>query len=269
MDERGYVMTSPGSAHDEIVRREFTRQAPAYAALPAVTDPERVERLIRAVQPVPEARVLDVATGPGYVAMGFAAVCREVIGIDLTAAPLELAESMRAARGLTNLRFLTGDAQHLPFEPASFDVTVCRLAFHHFEHPDRVLGEMARVCRVGGTVAVEDLIASEHPARGAYQNHFERLRDPSHTRALPLGELLRLFTDAGLEVEQVYTDRFIQPVERWLGSAETPPAQADEVRELLVRDETRDLSGTTPYHENGAFFFIHRVSAVIGRKLAG
>ncbi|HXT34549.1 MAG TPA: methyltransferase domain-containing protein [Chloroflexota bacterium] len=262
-------MTSSGSAHDQIVRREFTRQAPAYAALPAVTDPDRIDRLIRAVQPKPEARVLDVATGPGYVAMGFAARCREVIGVDLTAAPLELAESMRVARDLTNLRFMTGDAQHLEFEPAYFDVVVCRLAFHHFEQPARVLAEMARVCQVGGTVAVEDLVASEHPARGAYQNHFERLRDPSHTRALPLSELLRLFTEAGLEMEQVYTDRFIQPVERWLGSAETPPGQAAEVRGLLARDEAEDLSGTTPYHQGGAFFFVHRAAAVIGRKLAG
>ena len=50
-------MSRPGSAHDQIVRREFTRQAPAYAALPEFTDPDRIDRMIRAVQPVPEARV--------------------------------------------------------------------------------------------------------------------------------------------------------------------------------------------------------------------
>jgi len=48
---------------------------------------------------------------------------------------------------------------------------------------------------------------------------------------------LRLFTDTGLEAEQVYTDRFIQPVERWLGSAQTPDEQAEAVRALLPRDE--------------------------------
>ena len=43
---------------------------------------------------------------------------------------------------------------------------------------------MARVTAAGGTVAVEDMVASELPNRADYWNHFERLRDPSHTRAL-------------------------------------------------------------------------------------
>src|SRR5689334_10850742 len=178
--------------HNAVVQREFTRQAEAYAANPSVANPLRVERLLGVVDPPADARVLDVATGPGYMAMGFAARCREVVGLDVTEAPLNLAQRMAGERGLTNLRLLAGDAARLPFEDASFDVVVCCLALHHMQEPRRTLAEMARVCRAGGRIAVEDMIASEHANRAVYHNHVETLRDPSHVRALPLSELLRL-----------------------------------------------------------------------------
>ena len=52
---------------------------------------------------------------------------------------------------------------------------------------------------------VEDIYASEHPERAAYQDRWEILRDPSHVRTLPLSELLQLFRDAGLETDAVTT----------------------------------------------------------------
>ncbi|HTT75440.1 MAG TPA: hypothetical protein VMF50_05595, partial [Candidatus Binataceae bacterium] len=51
--------------HKAVVREEFTRQAGAYAAAPVITDAERLERLVRAINPHPDARALEVATGPG------------------------------------------------------------------------------------------------------------------------------------------------------------------------------------------------------------
>ena len=261
-------MSSRAPDHKEVVRQEFTRQAAAYAANTSIADPERIARLVQAVNPSPEARVLEVATGPGYVALGFAAVCREVIGVDLTAAPLAIADRTRRERGLTNVRFQEGDADHLPFAEGEFDVVVCRFAFHHFEDPPRVLTEMARVCRPDGTVAVEDLVVSEHPERAAYQNRFENLRDPSHTRAYPLSSLLAIFVSAGLEVENVQMGALTQAVERWLTNAQTPPDRAAEVRALIERDEAQDLSGARPCRQNGELYFIQRTATVVGRRLA-
>ena len=61
-------------------------------------------------RPTSQDQVLEVATGPGYVAMGFAAVAREVVGVDLTAAPLAIAEQRRQEQGLHNVRFQLADA---------------------------------------------------------------------------------------------------------------------------------------------------------------
>ena len=259
--------TPPAPDHKLLVQQAFTSQAAAYAANPAIADTERLERLVRAVAPRPTDRVLEVATGPGFVALAFAAHCQEVVGVDLTAAPLAIAEQRRRERGLDNVRFEVGDAEALGYADAAFEVAVCRFAFHHFADPAGVLREMARVCRAGGAVAIEDLIVSEREERAAYQNTIERLRDPSHTRAFSLGQLLALFTAAGLDVAMVYTGTLQQQVERWLANAKTPPAQAAEVRRLIEDDAARDLPGMRPLGEGGTLLLLQRTVTVIGRKL--
>jgi len=57
-------------------------------AFELVLEPNRTAYLVTAVGAPPGARVLEVATGPGYVALGFGAAGCEVVGVDLTAAPL-------------------------------------------------------------------------------------------------------------------------------------------------------------------------------------
>ena len=261
----------PSSDHKALVRQEFTQQAHAYAANPSISDHSRLIRLVQAVQaahPKPNARVLDVATGPGYIALTFAEAGCEVIGIDLTEAPLSIAEQLRQARGLTNVRFQLADAEHLPFAEQEFDIVVSRFALHHCEDPQRVLTEMARVCRVQGMIVIEDLVVSEHPARAAYQNRLEQLRDPSHTRALSISEFLALFTTSKLEVEQLYTDHLTPSVEQWLTNAHTPHDQAKQVQAMIQQDELHDLSGTHPFRQNEAVYFHQLTAAFITRKLA-
>lgn len=260
-------MASAVSGHKGEIRREFSRQAAVFAANPVINDRDRVKRLVEAVHPRPESTVLDVACGPGYIAIGFAAVCREVVGVDITPDMLAVAERNRQGSGFSNVRFLLGDADSLPFPNGVFDVVVCRFAFHHFEDPAWVLAEMNRVCRVGGAVAVEDLVVSEHPGRAAYQNQFERLRDPSHICALPVSRFLALFTDSGLEVEDIRMGWIVQDVDTWLRNAFTPAGHAAKVRELIEQDAKADLSGARPYRHDGQWLFTHRSAIILGRKL--
>ena len=254
--------------HKDLVRDEFTRQANDYAASPQIRDRDRIERLVAIVAPAKDARVLDVACGPGHVSLGFAAVSGEVVGVDLTEAPLKIAEQSRRERGITNARFQLGDADRIPFDDGEFDVVVCRYAVHHFDAPAKVIGEMARVCRVGGTVAVQDLISSEHVERAAYYNRFEKLRDTSHTRALPLSELARTIASTGLEIVRFSSDQFDNPVERWLATSKTPPDRAAEARAMIERDLKEDLSGATPKRVNGELYFTFHIATIVARKLA-
>jgi ubiquinone/menaquinone biosynthesis C-methylase UbiE len=253
--------------HKAIVREEFTRQADAYAASAAITDQGRLARLITAIAPRGDERAIEVATGPGYVAMALAARCREVIGVDLTEAPLKIAERTREQRGLANVSFRIADADELPFDDGAFDIAICRFAFHHFEQPAHVLSEMCRVCRSGATIAVEDLYASEFPPRASYYNQLERLRDHSHARALAPTELIAMLARAGIELQGLYSDELIVEMESWLQSAQTSANDAAEARRRLEEDIRNDLSGARPFLNDGKIMFHERTLALVGRKL--
>jgi len=254
--------------HNDVVRESFTTQAKAFASNPWVTNEERIRRLVAAARLKGTERVLDIATGPGYIAEAFARAAREVIGVDLTAAMLAIGEDRTKQNGLSNVSFRIGDAQNLPFERENFDVVVCRLALHHMQEPGRVVGEMTRVCRAGGTVLVEDIFASELQERAEYQDRWEKLRDPSHVRVLPLSEHLRLFREAGLETDAVTTfDDLCPEVERWLETTKAPPERAEEVQRLLEEDRVGDLSGTRPFRDAaGRLHFHARTVILTGRR---
>jgi len=96
----------------------------------------------------PRTRVLDVATGPGYVAAAAAQRGASVVAIDFAEAML--AEARRHHPGID---FRGGDAEALPFGDAVFDAVVMSFGLLHLARPDHALAETHRVLRPGGRVA--------------------------------------------------------------------------------------------------------------------
>ncbi len=116
-------------------RAAFTTQAANYAASAVVADRER-RRAFAARAAPPPARVLDVATGPAFTALAFAAAGASlVLGVDLTPAMLGEARRARDAAGLRALHFALGEATALPVASGAFDVVTCGNAVHHFAAP--------------------------------------------------------------------------------------------------------------------------------------
>ncbi|MDP9146113.1 MAG: methyltransferase domain-containing protein [Acidobacteriota bacterium] len=261
---------NPTSAHDQVVRESFTTQAQAFSTNPWITDEQRIARLVAAARLTGNQRVLDIATGPGYIAEAFAKESREVIGMDLTDAMLAIAQQRTKTRGIANISFRAGDAENLPCDENQFDVVVCRLALHHMNSPARVVREMSRVCRKNGTVLIEDIFASEHSERAAYQNRWEKLRDSAHVRALPISELLLIFRDIQLETELVNTtDDLCPELERWMVTTNTAPENAAEIRRLMEDDLLHDLSGTRPFRDAGGQLFFHARTVILaGRRVS-
>lgn len=184
------------TGHTEIIIDQFTRQATPFAHAPAMRDEEALRRLVQFSGVEAAHTVLDIACGPGLVVAAFAKACRHATGIDLTPAMIGKAREHATALGLANIEWRVGDVTSLPFPDRSFSVVVSRFAFHHFADPLVVLREMARVA--SRRIVVADIAASNDPRRAAAFNRMEKLRDPSHTRALTLGELRALFANAGL-----------------------------------------------------------------------
>jgi SAM-dependent methyltransferase len=113
-------------------------------------------------------------------------------------AMLERARRLAADKGVTNVAWRQADVYPMPYEDGSFTIVTTRFSCHHFLDPAAVLQEMVRVCAPGGRIVVVDDYASEDPAKAAAFNRLEKLRDPSHSRALSLTELKGLFGTAGL-----------------------------------------------------------------------
>jgi ubiquinone/menaquinone biosynthesis C-methylase UbiE len=102
------------------------------------------------------ADVLEVAPGPGYLAIELARLGFHVRGLDISRSFVEIA-SQNAQKAAVRVDFRQGDAASLPFQAASFDLVVCQAAFKNFARPAGALDELHRVLRGGGTAVIQDM----------------------------------------------------------------------------------------------------------------
>lgn len=98
-------------------------------------------------------RVLDVACGTGVVSVTAARKGARVMGLDLTPELLERANENASLAGV-DVTFIEGDVEALPFEDDSFDVVTSQFGHIFAPRPDVAIGEMLRVLRRGGTLAI-------------------------------------------------------------------------------------------------------------------
>ena len=227
------------SEHDAAVRRSFEQQVGIFAGEDSPFA-RRPASPLAWLEPLdPDMIVLDVACGAGHVAEQAAPHVRQVVGIDLTPALLEVgAERLRAA-GITNVLLEEGNAAELPFLDASFDLVVCRGAMHHFPRPERPIAEMARVCRPEGRVVVSDMVATSVGSRERFDEVHRHL-DPSHVRTLLDAELAGLLgSTVGPIAYGDTSDPFAIPVDHILTDAADRDAVMSALRaELSGGDAT-------------------------------
>lgn len=245
---------------------QFTRQAVPFSTAPGIRDEDALRLLVRASGAGPDDTVLDVACGPGLVAAAFARVARHVTGMDLTPAMIERARAYLREQDLDNVTLAVGDVQPLPYEAGAFSLVVSRFAFHHFPDPGAVLRDMVRVCAPGGRVVVADAAVSPDPARAARYNQMEKLRDPSHVRALSLAELAGLFERAGLPAPVVTRCEVRAEVEGLLARSFPAPGDADRIRALFEASLDDDGMGVGAHRVDGAIHFAYPVAILVATR---
>lgn len=249
----------------ELVRRQFGAHAEAYATSEVHAKGASLARLVELVAPKADWRVLDVATAAGHTAFALAPHVAHVTATDITPEMLPVAAKLAAERGIGNVALEAADAEELPFADAQFELVTCRIAPHHFAHIDRFLAQAARVLRGGGILAVVDNVVPEGAA-GEYANRFEKLRDPSHHRALSLDEWRTAFGEAGFSA--IYAEaapkrmEFQSWAERMGASAKT----IAELRGLLLDAPPEAAEYFRPAEVDGALVFYLSEAIVIGRK---
>ena len=104
----------------------------------------------------PSARVLEVAPGPGYLAIELARRGYAVTALDISKSFVRIARENAAKAGVV-IEVRHGNAAQMPFADASFDYVVCMAAFKNFTDPIGAINEMHRVLKPGGQGAILDL----------------------------------------------------------------------------------------------------------------
>jgi ubiquinone/menaquinone biosynthesis C-methylase UbiE len=121
-------------------------------------DPDRftdtVQRVTERARPGSE--VLEVAPGPGLLAIQLAKRGYRVTAVDISATFVRIARENAAKAGVT-IDVRHGNASQLPFTDNTFDFVICTAAFKNFSDPVGALDEVHRVLRPGGEAAILDL----------------------------------------------------------------------------------------------------------------
>ncbi|OYU00614.1 MAG: SAM-dependent methyltransferase [Burkholderiales bacterium PBB1] len=143
--------------------------------------------------------VLDVGSGLGGPARTLASEygC-QVRGIDLTEAYCQTASMLSERLGLGHLlQFQQGDALHLPFQPASFDVVWTEHVAMNIADKARLYGEMHRVLKPGGTLAIYDILRGPE---GPVHFPVPWARTPETSFLASPDELRAFLTEAGFQI---------------------------------------------------------------------
>jgi SAM-dependent methyltransferase len=128
--------------YEEYVRAEFHK---------FLENPSRAHAYLNAVEGMEVQQVLDVGCGAGQELLPFATCLQaQAVGVDVIPEAGSIGEQLyKEIAPEADIRFVQAPAEDLPFEDASFDVVICRIALPYTDNA-KTLKEIARVLRPGG-----------------------------------------------------------------------------------------------------------------------
>lgn len=252
------------SSHNSRILDQFTRQAAPFSQSPSVSNQKALEFIVSSAEAGPVDTVLDVACGPGLLVCAFARVVRHATGIDLTPAMLEQARKLQQEQGLSNVSWEQGDVTKLPYPDGNFSIVSSRFVFHHLEQPLVVLREMVRVCKAGGRIVVADIAPA--PEKADALNAEERLRDPSHVRAMPEEELRGLFAQAGLPEPKAGHYRVECDLDDLLSRSFPNPGDDARIRQIFADSIPGNSLDLNTREEAGKISYSFPVAVLVAAK---
>ena len=227
-----------------LVKQQFGANAAAYLTSTVHAKGASLARLVELVQPKKTWHALDVATGAGHTGAAFAPHVARVVASDLTPEMLDQVTKLAADKGFANMETAIADAEALPFEADSFDLVTCRIAPHHFPNIALFLAESFRVLKPGGIFALVDNVSpdpettpgfakAELRDAGIAYNAFEKIRDPSHGRALATAEWIELMADTGFTLRHHEHAPKAMDFASWVTTMQVPAETVPRLKAML------------------------------------
>jgi ubiquinone/menaquinone biosynthesis C-methylase UbiE/biotin operon repressor len=112
------------------------------------------EALLRLMPPM---TIADLGAGDGSFALLLSQRASRVIAVDSSAKMLEFGRDQAVRNGIDNVDFRLGDMEEPPIDDETVDLVFFSQSLHHALHPERAVGEAARILRPDGRVAILDL----------------------------------------------------------------------------------------------------------------
>lgn len=123
------------------------------------------EKALELAQLSENSRILDVACGPGTLALDAAGRVNSVSAIDFSEAMVGIFSETIKARGIDNIEIHCGDAQELPFDNESFDAAFSMFGLMFFPDRSRGYAEIMRTLKPGGKIIISSWApVSQSPA---------------------------------------------------------------------------------------------------------
>lgn len=146
---------------------------------PYFSDPENKERVSQILDELAAQAgndgLLDIGCGTGFICTLAQSIFKQVVGLDATPAMLSL------VKPCANIHLILGDARHVPYPDASFNVCTANGVLHHMEDLETVASEICRILKPGG------MFYSDEDPNHDYFNYFDTL-DPGRPE---LSEFIR------------------------------------------------------------------------------
>jgi ubiquinone/menaquinone biosynthesis C-methylase UbiE len=215
------------------VQQQFNNAAAAYTTSPIHASGPDLPEMVKAAKLTGQEQLLDAGCGTGHTALYFAPHVAQVVALDLSVSMLAQGSKLAEERGITNIDLRQGDAEHLPFPEASFDVVTTRYSAHHWPNLPAALREFRRVLRPGGRLLVGDIVSWSDYTLDTHFQAIELLRDPSHVRDHTIEQWLALLDQAGFETDIPHTWEVQIDFASWIKRINTPAPQAEMIRTIL------------------------------------
>lgn len=240
------------------INEAFTLQAPAFeSSTYHLSKQEYLDYTVRKTNPVSTDTILEVAAGTCVCGRSLARHAGHVVCLDATPAMLEVGRSEAEKDDMSNITFVKGYAEELPFLDDCFDIVISRLAFHHFVDVNAAFSEMVRVLKPGGKLVMIDMVAMDKSLREKV-DYIEGLRDPSHVRNLTLNEMSELYVNSGLALITQEIIEIPVSLESWMDLTHTSETVRTEIRHYMEQElEGIRQAGFSPYWYHGNIYFHH------------
>ncbi|MFC2027338.1 class I SAM-dependent methyltransferase [Chloroflexota bacterium] len=247
-----------------LTQRLFGKKAQEYSNSSLLVNQSNLDMIIDIAGISGTDKVLDVATGTGFLALAIADTGAEVVATDFTKSMLEKTRELLDDRNNASLALTDADSQ--PFSADSFDVVACRVAVHHFANPQTAFSEMTRVCKNDGRVVVMDVVSAEDKSKSELHNKMAKLRDPSEFRQWRISELEEMLSNSGLSISKTEIWTHVMEFDEWIRLGGADETTAEKIRTIMIDSMDGNKAGLNPVYRDGELVFTWTTAIILAQK---